>query len=46
MKTFKLNNGHTAQIILDWGNGVVQFAYTNSEGKVIIVRGKRSDWEA
>lgn len=46
MKTFKLNNGHIAQIIMDWGNGVVQFAYTNSEGKIIIIRAKRADWEA
>lgn len=46
MKTFKLKNGYTAEIILDWGNGVVQFAYTDSEGVIFIKRGKRSDWEA
>lgn len=44
-KTFKLTNGKTAQILLDWGNGVIQFAYTDSEGTIKIIRAKRTDWE-
>lgn len=44
--TFKLANGHLAQILLDWGNGVIQFAYTDAAGVVKIIRAKRADWEA
>jgi hypothetical protein len=44
--TFKLTNGHTAQILFDWGNGVIQFAYTDAEGTIKIIRAKRADWEA
>jgi len=44
-KTFKLANGKTATIMMDWGNGVVQFSYTNSEGTIKVVRGKLADWQ-
>jgi hypothetical protein len=38
------SNGHTAQILFRWGNGVIQFAHAN-EGPITIIGGKRADWE-